>query len=215
MEDSYKYMVFRYHNGKDGTDERAIFYGWTHSKVVLKAFFKQRDKEKYRVIKMYDEDIAEKFSEDNTDDENKIDFIKLKSASSGDEIYFFMTHRELLDAEIMIQRYFSDLCSLSELPDGNYINMFINLNDYYKDALYYIGYRPQEIDVLFPSADDMDNYNNIEYVEEQISDAYTQFYAFDARPDVHAPFGGSVFDDDFRKVLYSLENFVRVLKNDM
>lgn len=210
-----KYMVFRVYNKKERKDpeERAVFYGWSYDKSVIKAFFGQRDKSKYRVVKMTENEIAESFHEDAVSDDTRIDFIKLKSAqNNGEEFTIFMTPAELLESEIQIQRLFADL---SSLEDKKYVDMILNLKYEYAESLYFLGYRPPEIDILFSSADENDNYCDIYGAEEKIGIAYDNMFAFTKHPDIHRPIGLGVLDDVFRRVVYSLESFIKVMKDDM
>ena len=102
MDDSYRYMVYRKYSKKERPSatpsERIVFYGWTRSKDIIKAFTTQRDKNKYKVVKVYDDDLDRSGSKDADyalDDELAIDFIILPIASSKETVTLFVTSREL------------------------------------------------------------------------------------------------------------------------
>lgn len=211
-----RYMIFRIYDEKERpSPERAIFYGWSYNRPIVDAFLIQRNKKKYKVTQMTDSDIASKFHEDILDSETMLDFIKLKSATSGEYTKLICTSRELMDAEILIQRYFGDLCSFENAPgEGHYVEMMLSLKDYYRDALEYIGFRPRDIDMMYPSADIADNYDDTENAELMLAEAYGDKYGFCMTPGLKLE-GNTIFDDMFRKVIYSLENFIKVLRSDM
>lgn len=216
-----RYLVYRVYDKKERPDiyERSRLYGWSKNKNVAKAFLRQRSSNKYSVIKMPQEKLAEIFSENYEDSEFMIDFIKLKSAETHEEFIVFMTRTEMLEAEIKIQRMFHNLSSLNNIPgDGNYLELFLNLKDYYAEALRYIGYRPSEVDILFPSANFHDDISDVSNVIDQIELAYNGGSCFPTETEtygVSAPLGLSTIDDVANKILYSLESFIKVLKDDM
>ena len=220
MDEDKKYMVFRVYSKKERPNasekERAVFFGWSRSKSVIKAFKEQRDKRKYVVHKMTDDDIIRAFSEDITDDVcTMIDYIKLTSVQTQEEVIFFSTANELRSAEIEIQNMMKELCSISDIPgNGNYLWMVLALDDYYGDALHYLGYRPPEIDIMFPS---MSNYSQFESAEEEIDDAYDGILTCPEEmvTKTYQPIGLSNLSDVATKILYSLESFVKVLKDEL
>ncbi len=216
-EEKVRYMVFRIYTKEErkDPDDRAVFYGWSYDKAVVKAFFVQRNKAKYKVVKMNEKDIADNFHEDVVDGSTQIDYIKLRSAKTDEEYIIFLTSNELVEREIEIQRLFSDL---SSLEDKTLLNMFLNLKPQYLEALYYIGYRPPEIDVLFPSDDEKDDWCNENHAEYQIIETAEDSYSSNEngyRIINHKPYGAIALEDAFRKVIYSVESFIKVLKNDM
>ena len=95
MDKGLKYLIYRIYSAKERPEmnERSVFYGWTSSKKVAKAFLKQRDKNKYRAIKMNDEEIIQNipYSDEIITVESMIDFVKLRSAKTHEDIYFFTT----------------------------------------------------------------------------------------------------------------------------
>ena len=219
MNEKKKYMVFRVYSKKerpDSTDqERVVFFGWTKSKTVLKAFKEQRDQKKYIIRKMDEEDIAERFSEDITDTDTMIDFIKLKSVHTQEDVIFFSTANELKTAEINIQRMMKDLCSVSDIPgDGPYLWMVLALEDHYGDALHYLGYRPPEIDIIFPC---MDSESHFDEYENEIETAYDGLMIPPEEVVTKNinPLGLMTLSDVSSKILYSLESFIKVLKDDL
>lgn len=213
-----KYLIYRIYSRDErpDDDERARFYGWTRSKSMMKGFISQRNKKKYKIIKADEEEIAKVFSEEVDDANVMLDFVKLKSAATHEEIYFISTMNELCEAEKQIQRMFIDQASLSEIDgNGDYLQMFINLDPYYADALYYIGFRPPEVDIMFPSADYHDNYSDITKIEELIDDAYEGKYESPGVSRNNQVPGLVAIEDVANKIYYSIESFVKVLKDDL
>lgn len=215
---NWKYLVYRVYtrDERPNIDERASFYGWSNNKSMIKAFTSQRSKKKYKVLKVDQDEIARRFSEEIDDEEAALDFVKIKSASTHEEIFFITTMNELKETEKRIQRMFIDQASLSGIDGkGNYLEMFMNLDDYYADALYYIGFRPPEVDILFPSADYHDDYSNITKIEELIDDAYEGKYQSPGEVRDNRIPGLVAIEDVANKIYYSVESFVKVLKDDL
>jgi hypothetical protein len=216
------YLVYRLF--KKGIDDdynsRSIFYGWSLNKSVVKAFLSQRTKGKYEVATIYgnpDAVISGDFND--LEQSNMINYIKLKSVKSKDqELFLFMTSEEMMEAEIRIQRYFRDLCSLNDIKGkGNYVEMFMNLNEYYSDLLDYIGFRPPEISSMCAYADYRDDPGDITGVETIINYAYSGEIIGPSETyenNTSLP-GLSALTDVASKVLYSFENFVKVLRDEL
>ena len=179
------YLVYRIYQPDERPDkyDRSVFYGWSKNKSIIKVFTQQRSKRKYHLIKIDEDDISNLYPDSDkspVDDDHMIDFVILKSVSTGESYHFITTSNELCNAEILIQRMMHDASSLSE--DG------FKLNDI----------------------------NNIQTIEEDIEDAYT--YPYDeSRFEVskRKPMGMMNFTDISNKILYSLEAFVKVLKDDL
>jgi hypothetical protein len=219
MKDYQRYLLYRVYSKKERPDinsnGRIIFYGWTNNKNVVKAFFQQRDKSKYRVYKTNLEELGEKFSENDLESNNFIDYLPLKFVSSGEKINFFLTMNEMQETEVRIQRYFREKCELVVIDEGktNLLNLFLNLDDYYADALEYIGFIPPEINALFPSVDQLVD-DDIEY---NISLGYDIYYGAPVERSKHlstAP-GLNMVDKVYMKILYSVESFVKILKEEL
>ena len=159
------------------------------------------------------------FSEDVTDDsETMIDFIKLRSTQTQEEVLFFSTANELRTAEINIQKMMKDLSSISDIPgDGNYLYMILSLEDYYGDALHYLGYRPPEIEIMFPSIQGECGWGELDAIESEIDSAYDGLMISpqEVVTKNDQPLGLSTLTDVSTKILYSLESFIKVLKDDL
>ncbi len=213
------YLVYRVYSKKERPEHEARehFYGWTNNKNVIKAFFQQRDKNKYQVYKTDLEEIGEKFADNNLESNSFIDYLPLKFASTGEEIKFFMTTDEMQEAEVGIQRYFREKCELVTIDRGKtrLLNLFMNLDDYYADALEYIGFIPPEVNELFPTANPLED--NIEDIEDMLSDGYDTYYGAPVERTEHltkAP-GLCMLDKVYMKILYSVESFVKVLRKEL
>lgn len=221
MEDTFKYMIYRVYSKSERPDmgSRSVFFGWTRSKDVRDAFLSQRDKKKYKCVKMYDEDIAEIYSEDVADESTMIDFVSLKFASNPQEhIPFFTTSTELKNAEINIQKYFNDLCSLDNIANiDNIITMFVHLDNYYADALEYIGFRPPILESMFTRAGYMEGELEIDRLESSIETAYdgSIMHPEEEYKSEHNIPGLSMLDDVCKQILYSVESFIKVLREDL
>jgi hypothetical protein len=212
------WLVYRVKDHRLEDEINARIYGWTDSKPVLEAFFEQRDEKKYAIFKMKYEEIAKKFPDEDLPKEEQIDFIKLKSVQTGQEILLFMTLSEMGEAVKRILRLFVELSSLCNLEikdqgkDVRYFMMLImNLKDKYKDALEYIGYRPPEIDAYYDSITGTREDENNETIDIAIAEAVHPR----ARRDPGEIPGASALDDVADKILYSLEAFIKVLREDM
>lgn len=213
-EDKEYYLVYRVYSKEErpSLKERSRVYGWTYSKKILKAFLKQRDEKKYAIRKIPAEELSNRLSRYNDEtDELMIDFIKLKSAQTGDEFHLFMTANEKEEVEKRIQRMFDDLSSIEKLPgDISYnVNMLVNLQQKYADALEYIGYRPKEISDVFDSGMSESAYEST-YTYEGMS--CEEFY--------HSPgydYGNclSSLTDISNKIIYSMESFIKAMRSDL
>ena len=175
MDEKKIYIVYRIYSKAEKQEHgmSSIIYGWSLSKSIIKAFLSQRDDKKYKVIKIYGDLDEIQIDDCYLDNSNMIDFIKLKSSKSGEEVYLFMTANEMQEAEIKIQRYFRDLCTVSDIRGkADYVQMFMAIDNYYASALDFIGYRPPEISAMFPSADYRDDPGEIMGIEELIEEIY-------------------------------------------
>lgn len=213
MSKDHRFIVFRKYKANERPEnEREVYYGWTHSKSVVLAFIKQRSEKKYKIQKIPITTIERIYGED-LDDDTMINYVELKSVESGEKVNLFITKVELNEAEKKIQRYFRDLSSLAKYDDCmKLLELVMNLQPYYGSALFFLGFRPPEIDDLFASADPSDDYSNIDGVEEVIDECYNN--PGEIYPNM-SPVGPSVVEDICRKVIYSLESFIKVLKDDM
>lgn len=210
------FMVFRVYSSKERADpnERNVYYGWSHAKSVVLAFLKQRSKKKYQVQKMNRGTIERIYGEE-PDDDTAINFVPVKSATTGETVNLFMTKVELLEAEKKIQRLFAQATSLDSAGEDimEVLELFVNLDPYYGAALYYLGFRPRELDDLFPSADYHDDYGGSLGIEETIESVYQS--PGELCPGITPAGQSSVVDDISKKIIYSLESFVKVLRDDM
>ena len=159
------------------------------------------------------------FSDDGTslDEHNMINFIRLKSVNNDGDFDIFMTASEMQEAEIKIQRYFRDICSISLIPgNDDYLSIIINLDNYYADALNFIGYRPPEISAMYPSADYRDDPGEIIGIEELIDEAYSGSIISPSEDYIHPTTlpGLSVLTDIASRTYYSVESFIKVLRDD-
>ena len=213
-EEKKYYMVHRLYSSKErpGVKEVSTIYGWTSSKTVLKGFFKQRNEKKYLVVKMRMSEIEELISSNSYEGTGRymIDFLKLKSAKTGEEFHLFMTVNELNEVERKVQKMFEELCSLDRIDKDNiitYVNLVLNLNEKYYDALFYLGYRPGEISGLCDSDIGYDIATSI-YEGMPCEEYYNRSSCNDEGRI-------SELDDASNKILYSIESFIKVMRNDL
>lgn len=223
MDDKLIYLVFRVYTDDERPgiefNDRVILYGWSSSKDVIKAFFSQRNKSKYQVRKVYEEDLARVYSETDLSFDIMIDMVELKVAATNEKIMLLSTKNELRQAEKDIHKMFRNLASIIEKPgsDIKVLELFMNLDDYYAKALEYLGFRPSELDDMFDFCGYRGASTHEEMYEQEIDDAYsgsaehpTEIYKRDSR----IP-GLSVLTDISNKIIYSAESFIRVLRDQM
>lgn len=222
-DDSKKvYLIFRVYKHSETKEEGEVrYFGWSTFKKVVKAFFEQRDKDKYSIVESTVEESCEIYDRSTgayyLDDEFMLNFIKLPSSKSDAEYTFITTQYELRESEIKIQRMMKDQCSLESIPGikdsgMGVLECFINLKPKYANILYYLGYRPKDLDALFPTEEDEE-----ESIENQINDAYN---GNDEHPSeeykyIIKPLGLSTLEDISNKILYSIEAFIKVLREDL
>lgn len=215
-----RYLIYRVYTRKERENpaERMILYGWTSNKSVLKAFLAQRNEKKYTFIRVEEDEIGNFYDENVDDTDIQIDFIKLKCAATKEEFTFLTTMNEMATAEKAIQKYFRELASFGNIRgDGEYVQMVIHLDEYFSSALFYLGYRPQDIDYMCDSCSEEDNFSGLESAEHDIDLAYeglTQCPQEYYRP-MEKPLGLNTLSDVSSKILYSLENVIKVLKDEL
>lgn len=215
-----KYLIFRKYTKEEREDrrDRDIFYGWTDSKIVKNGFLSQRTKSKYYAVKMYDEDIAQYYSEDVLDDSSFIIMLRMPSAKHpGQEVNIFTTRNEEKQAEINIQEMLRDATRLDKLGGdlNKLVQIFIHIDDWYADALDFIGYRPPELESMFPSITGDDDLTS---TERDIENAYDGSY--DVPSESYSGIsrnlpGLATLQDDAKKILYSIESLVKALRDDL
>lgn len=217
------FIVYRIYNKKerDESNVKSRFYGWSSNKNVIKAFLSQRTEGKYKYVKYYEDEESDELIQIDgyeVDTNNMINFVRLRSVTSGEYVNLFMTADEMQEAEKRIQRHFRNLCSIGNIQGkGDYLSMILSIDEYYGDALDFIGYRPPEISAMYPSADYRDDPGEIMGIDELIEEAYSgsimsplEDYMHDAK----LP-GLSTLTDVATKILYSVESFVKVLREDL
>lgn len=215
MNPSERYMVFRVPTFKERNENKSIPYlwGWTTSKSVIRVFKKQRDQSKYKIIIMDSDDIAREFSENELSDDTRIDYVNLGDNTTGEMVPFFTTKVEMQEAEVRIQRLMDDLCSFEKQIGGDitpYVTIMVNLKEYYQDLLEYIGFCPREMRDLFTMGESYDSRMN--ELEDEIFDGYRMD---DSEYDPHSPPGAKSLRNLNNKIIYSLQSFVSVLKDDL
>lgn len=190
MEGKY-YLVYRVYKGEEVkfTKQNSRIYGWTNSKAVLQAFMQQRDEKKYLSYKMGEEEFLFRTKQIDEDLERlKISFLRLKSVQEEGEFKLFMTANEAAECELRIQRLLTEYSSISKMefksPNKEilyFVNLHLNLKKNFQDALFFLGYRPPEIEDLFDSVEEIRSYEN----------------------------------DVANQIIYSLEAYIKVLREDM
>ena len=218
MDDDKKYyMVYRVFSNKErpGVKDNSVIYGWTGNKNILKAFFKQRDDKKYMVINVRKSQFEEAFHTYNhdTSDEYMINILPLKSAKTHEVFNLFMTKNEMIEVEKKVQRIFDDLSSLEDIEGKDiayYVNMIVNLHESYYDALFYLGYRPKEIEAVFDSCNDESLYPSTNHSFEgmQCEEFYNDQYINQSKELL-------ALQDVAGKIVYSIESFVKVMREDL
>lgn len=208
------YMVFRVYPLDEIPDPElsCVFYGWTRSKAIAKAFLRQRAKSKYRIRRLDIEELQDLAQPlfDDSEEQVMIDFVKLRSAKSHEEVFILTTARELMMSEIRIQKMLNEASSLktvdADITECVYI--LSNLKEKYADALYNIGFRPPEMESMYPSEDGFT-------VLDETSEAIEYEYRNHSKSNKGLDIFQTSSDDLFSKSVYSLENFIRVMKDDL
>ena len=193
-DDILYYIVLRCYSSlerpEDTADERIILYGWSCSKAVIKAFISQRSKEKYRITKILKSVLEERFPNIDLCKDNKIDMVELYSSNNGNKYKILMTQKELDEVKGKIVSMFKDYSNLVSIHNGdtNILELFLNLKKPYTRALEYLGF---------------DTSTAYTYDSDDSYDRYEEY-------DINR-YSSSVFD----KIIYSIESFIMVMKNDM
>jgi hypothetical protein len=94
----------------------------------------------------------------------------------------------------------------------------MNIDEYYEEALHYLGFRPPEIDTIFDTVSYNGAIDEIDEIENEIESAYNGTFSHPEEEidrSYPSPPGLETLQDDFTKLLYSVEAFVKVLKDDM
>ena len=211
------YVVIRKYSKKERPDEfdpegRYSFYGWTSNKNVLNAFFSQRSRRKYKVKEYSQEELEAKFGETDLYPESMIDYIDLPSAANGNKVTLFLTKMELADAQKKILNMLQDEAKLVDKDDGKktLLEMYTNLDGYYKSALEYIGFVPPELDAIYDSIEDSDLQKASDLIDYQYD-----VYPYEVYNHITNIPCLNEFPKDWQKVVFSLEAFIKVLREDM
>lgn len=222
MKEDYRYLVYRAYSDKERPgipeNERIVLYGWSSSKAVVKAFIGQRDPKKYKVRKATYDEIISNLKMD-LDPEMIIDFVNLESSTTGETIKLFMTYRELKDTEKAVQRYFNDLASLSDrgTSEMTLLELYMNIEEPYISALQFIGFKPPEMDILFDSVEYRESGDYLYTIDGLIESAYDNIYEVPHETLYHngnIP-GLEMLESVNSRILYSVESFMKVMKEDM
>jgi hypothetical protein len=208
MSDSYKYYIV-YRMDPNG---RGTAYGWTFDKKILKTFIAQRSKKKYKAVRSSFEEITELFSEqvDGTG-MYTIDWLELPSKKTGETVRLFLTNNERIATEKAIKKMLRDMSALDRIHGDrieDYVEMMVNLREKYFSTLEFIGFQPKELEAMYDSIEE-----NMTIGFNHETGAY-----YDMSPEefyhsnnVSSGASNPIFD----KVLWSLEAFVRVMKDDL
>ena len=232
MEDKMYFLVHRVYSHKErpNDDRRSRVYGWTGSRKVLRAFLKQRDEKKYTFVELTGMEMAEIYSHNDLSRENMITFLLLKSSQTGETFHLFMTLNELNEVEKRVQRIFVDLSMLTRIVTPHsydlefdnreditnkiilFMELYLNIKDKYSDALHFIGYRPSEIEKYYPPPDR----EEAEIVDDAIDMAYAGNISMEYFNEPHDQIPGLMaLEDVSKQILYSLESFIKVMKEDL
>lgn len=210
MSDLYKYYII-YRMFPDGKGKA---YGWTFDKKILKSFLKQRSAKKYKAITSTYDEITSLFSE-QVDGAALygIDWLELTSNRTGETVKLFLTENEKIVAEKAIKRLLKDTCALDRINGEieDYVDMVRWLKEKYFDALDLIGYHPKELEALFDSIED---YSSMTTAFNRETGAY-----YEITPDefyqMHNVSSGDAYDHAFNQIIWSLESFIRVMKEEL
>lgn len=208
------YLVYRTYSAEEmpnaSEEELRPLYGWSCSKDVIRAFCAQRSPEKYLVVKVSEYQVGEVLSEVAWDDTNEIDYLKLQVAATGEEVKLFMTKCEMEECEIKIQRYFRDLADIVAKRGFRALDLYVNLRNKYIAPLRVIGFNPMEsVDM-----DDTGMHRGFCTDEFAVDWEIHQAYQSNDRFDNKIP-GLQTMTNIHSKVIYSVESFLKVMRDDL
>ena len=215
------YLVYRQYSDREKHlhSDQCVFYGWSESKDVIKAFRSQRAHNKYIVEKADTETIAARFAQTDMPSETMIDFIPLKMASTKEVVKFFTTRNEMQNIEKIIQRIFIDQARLVDRDDGHttLLELYMNLDEWYKGALEYIGFVPPELEFLFDSAEFRETSESEYGIEQRIDEAYDGLFEWPQEEQVHDMTIPGLCGMKYvhNKIIYSLESFIKAARDDL
>ncbi len=173
---------------------------------------KQRNYKKYQIRKFHLDEIR-KFYGDDLDEATMLNIVELKSAKTKEKYKIIMTQVELQEAEKKILRLVQEYTSLESAGEDimDVLRLFVNLTDYYASALFFLGFRPKELDAICPSADYHDDIADTRLTEEYIDEEYQYPLDFTGLQ----PVCPSITADVSKQIIYSLESFIKVLRDEM
>lgn len=210
-----RYMIYRkYSREERSEEERFVFWGWSSSRDAVLGFLRQRSHKKYKIVEIKMSEMFKIYGEDDLDEDSRLNMVTLLSAKTRKPSVLFTTQIELNETKKKIQRMFRDAASLGDVCGSDTVevlHLFMRIKPYYASALYFIGFRPPEVDAMYDSADYHDDYSGIESIEEEIDSEH----ADDTSKPTLDPFRSSIVDDVSKKIIYSLESFIAILKDDM
>lgn len=201
--------------------KKNIPFAWTYDKTILKLFLEQRN-ENYKAVRSNRDEIQKIFNRNGNESERMIDFIILKSVSTGIEFKLFTTADELRTTEKLIQRLVNDKATLFNITNSiekieKYVKILMNLKDNFYNALYLIGFRPPEVLALFKPDEhqmfEIDDAIDASYEGGWLSpNEYNSYWNGENRKKFYSI---HLLSDLYTKVLYSLEAFIKILIKDL
>ena len=201
--------------------KKNIPFAWTYDKTILKLFLEQRN-ENYKAVRSNRDEIQRIFNRNGNESERMIDFIILKSVSTGIEFKLFTTADELRTTEKLIQRLVNNKATLFNITNSiekieKYVKILVNLTDNFYNALYLIGFRPPEVLALFKPDEhqmfEIDDAIDASYEGGWLPpNEYNSYWNGENRKKFYST---NLLSDLYTKVLYSLEAFIKVLIKDL
>ena len=201
--------------------KKNIPFAWTYDKTILKLFLEQRN-ENYKAVRSNRDEIQRIFNRNGNESERMIDFIILKSVSTGIEFKLFTTADELRTTEKLIQRLVNNKATLFNITNSiekieKYVKILVNLTDNFYNALYLIGFRPPEVLALFRPDEhqmfEIDDAIDASYEGGWLPpNEYNSYWNGENRKKFYST---NLLSDLYTKVLYSLEAFIKVLIKDL
>lgn len=203
--------VYAIYRNRFRTKEDPI-YGWTESKSAARMFLEERKKKKYTIMKSRYKELQKRFSEfEDQLDRYRLDLVRFKSAKDGKDYYLISTLNELKSYEMNCQDLFRYMSSTEKI-DPNRIEYFLdlvaNIQKEYASALNIIGFVPREFESLFPGEDSM------EWVQHGIDSSYEDIDIREYHKRYEMP-GRAATNEIYMRIIYSLESFIRVMKEDL
>jgi len=193
--------------------ESPAIYAWTSSKATLKAYLQQRDVKKYTFLEMDYENFKDEIGWSGYSlEELMIDSVLLPSKRSSKDVLLFTNREEWYRIQEAVRNLFTKAAALEAYYPADrltrVIDLITNLKTRYADALYFLGYRPKELDAVYDSV-------GYDYYDDYIASTLVGDTDIPLRNIARESREACYLDDPFKIVIYSLESVIKVMLDDL